>query len=354
LFLIAVLVTPGAASADFLYASDLNQAKIYKVDKDTGVLLQTIPVSEPLDTLIFNNQGNIIYTGYSVGGVGQVRMVNPSIGISSDTLLATIGNAAVDLALAPDGASVLATSQATGKIYQVSLTSPGQTPTAFGNGQYTGGIVFDSSGRLFAVSNSSIVQLDPKTFNVIARSGTLTGLDGLSFDPFTGNLFASSRTVNAVSGREGFYELSLNSASFLSATLITSSSFSSTFDPDGLEPDGQGNLYLASEASRGDNKIYRYDITTGKLTTLTGVLPGLDDLAPLVGAGAPAVPEPSSIILVSAGVSSCLAYGWRPCRKAIRRGLLEDRNRPRGSLPFIAGCPEVSPRPPEPQAKAGR
>ena len=93
--------------------------------------------------------------------------------------------------------------------------------------------------------------MDPNTFKVIASSGPLSGLDGLAFDSFTGDLFASSRAVNSVSGREGFYELSLQPGSFLHATLITSSAFPTTFNPDGLEPDGEGNLYLASQGASG-------------------------------------------------------------------------------------------------------
>ena len=191
----------------------------------------------------------------------------------------------------PGGDFVLNTSQATGKIYEVNLNQPGQAPATFGSGQYTGGIVYDSSGRLFAVSNSNIVELNPKTFSVIASSATLSGLDGMAFDPVTGDLIASSRAINAGSGREGFYELSLQPGSFLHATLITNSSFPTTFDPDGLESDGEGNLYFASEDLRGDNKIYRYDIATGQLTALTSPLPGLDDLVPLSGVGGHSVPD---------------------------------------------------------------
>ena len=102
---------------------------------------------------------------------------------------------------------------------------------------------------------------------------------------------SSARAVNATSGREGIYEVSLQPGSFLQATLITSPAFPNTFDPDGLESDGEGNLYLASEANRGDNKIYRYDIATGTLTALTNPLPGLDDLVPLSGVGGHSAPE---------------------------------------------------------------
>ena len=269
-----------------LYATDVANGHIYKVDKSTGALLQTIPVSAGLDSLVFDSHNDIIYTAPFVG---QVRKVDPTVGISSDTLLARVGNGAHDIALVPGGSFVLVSSTGTGKIYEVNLNNPGQTPTSFGNGQYTDGLVYDSSGRLFAVSNdSAIVELNPATFTVIASSGPLSGLDGLAFDPFTGNLFTSSHTVDSVSGRRGFYELSLQPGSFLHATLITSSAFPTTFNADGLEADGEGNLYLASG---GDREIYRYDITTGKLMALTSPLPGLDDVVPLSGVGGHSVPD---------------------------------------------------------------
>jgi virginiamycin B lyase len=277
---------PGPIAAGpqaILYASDIDTGQIYKVDKTNGTLLQTIPVSKGLDSLIFDNNNNIIYTAWSAGGVGQVRRVDLNVGISSDTLLATIGNGGHDITLMPGGNSVLATSNDTGKIYEVSLTNPGQTPATFGSGQYKNGVVYDSQGRLFAVSKgTAVVELDPQTFNVIASTGPMKGLDGLAFDSSTGNLFVSSMAVDAASGRKGIYEVSLQQSTFLQDSLITSSAFPSAFSPDGLETDGEGNLYLAS---RGDYKIYRYDVATGQLTALTSPLPGLDDLVPLSGTG---------------------------------------------------------------------
>jgi virginiamycin B lyase len=266
-----------------LYASDLgNPSQIYKVDKSTGRLLGSFAVKEPVDSLIFDSHNDIIYSSPSVGGAGQVRWVDPNVGISSDRLLATVGNVALDLALVPGGNFVLAMSVATRKIYKVDLNHPGQPATPSGTGGFVGGITFDNQGRLFAVYNSTIAQLDPNTFTVLKSSGPLSGLDGLAFDPVTGDLFASSDAVNPASGRGGIYELSLQQGAFLHARLITSSAYPTTFSPDGLEPDGEGNLYVASLA---DRQIYRYDITTGKLAALTGYLAGLDDIVPLEGSG---------------------------------------------------------------------
>ena len=117
-----------------LYATDLSKGQIYKVDKNTGALFQIIPVSARLDSLVFDSHNDIIYTAFSVGGVGQVRRVDPTVGIASDTLLATVGNGAHDIAMVPGGDFVLVDSTATGMIYKVNLNNPGQTPTSFGNG----------------------------------------------------------------------------------------------------------------------------------------------------------------------------------------------------------------------------
>jgi virginiamycin B lyase len=182
---------------------------------------------------------------------------------------------------------VLVTARASGTEYEISLTNPGQKPTTIGNKQFYGGIVYDNSDRLFAVTSSAIVELDPKTFQVIASSGPLSGLDGLSFDPFSGDLFASTHVVSPVSGRQGIYEVSLQPGNFLHATLITSSLLPTTFNPDGIEPDGEGNVYVASFLGA----IYQYNITSGKLTALTSPLRGLDDLVPLQGTGGHSVPH---------------------------------------------------------------
>jgi streptogramin lyase len=285
---------PGPIAAGpqpILYASDAATNQIYKVDKTIGSLLQTIAVGRAQDSLIFDGHNEIIYTlGYSVPGAGQVRRVDPTVGLSSDTLLATIGKNPGDLALVPGGHFVLALGRADGKIYKVDLDHPGQTPTIFGSGQYSGGIVYDSSGRLFAVTKTGVVELDPNTFAVMASSATMSQLDGLAFDPFTGNLFASSHAVAGVSGQQGVYELSLQPGHFLQSTLITSSSLPPNFLPDGLEPDGEGNLYVASF----QDKIYRIDLTTGKMTALTSSLTGLDDLVPLAGSSGHSVPDTGS------------------------------------------------------------
>ena len=57
-------------------------------------LWSTIPVAAGVDSLIFDSQNDIIYTAY---GQGQLRSVNPAVGISSDKLIATVSAHVVDL-----------------------------------------------------------------------------------------------------------------------------------------------------------------------------------------------------------------------------------------------------------------
>ena len=67
---------PGPIAAGpqpILYASDLSEGQIYKIDKSTGALLQTIPVSEPLDSLIFDNHNNSRHPGVSHRLLGPRR-----------------------------------------------------------------------------------------------------------------------------------------------------------------------------------------------------------------------------------------------------------------------------------------
>src|SRR5262249_34082208 len=126
---------PGPIAAGpeaILYASDPFAAQLYKIDKGTGTLLQTFPVSKDQASLIFDSHNDIIYSATSTGAVGEVRRVDPAVGISSDTLLATVGSADGDLALVPGGNFVLVVSRGTGKVYEVDLNHPGQTPTSFG------------------------------------------------------------------------------------------------------------------------------------------------------------------------------------------------------------------------------
>jgi hypothetical protein len=118
----------------------------------------------------------------------------------------------------------------------------------------------------------------------------------MTYDPVTGHIWAATLG--------GLVEVSTDLTKVTPHTSIFG---------DGVESDGKGHIFLASSS-----QIIEYDIATGTTTGLTFVQ-GLDDLAPIVGAGAPPpnVPEPASLTLLVIGIAGIGAYGWQRKRTLI-------------------------------------
>jgi hypothetical protein len=72
-------------------------------------------------------------------------------------------------------------------------------------------------------------------------------------------------------------------------------------DPDGIQADGNGNIFVASKAN---DHIYEYNEITGITTELNPAIPGLDDIMPLTGLGSPSAttPEASTLLMVCTGL----------------------------------------------------
>jgi sugar lactone lactonase YvrE len=239
---------------------------------------------------------DILYSGGST-----IRSYNPKTHV--DTLVAGGFNGSADLALDPGGKTVLVSEFGTGKIFRVDLTTHSVTPFSSLAGGSTGanGITYDSSGHLFVANgprfagfpDSFVYQLDPKTGAILNKSAAVTGLDGLTFDPFSGKLYATSY--------EGSELYAVNPTTLAVTPLATIPG------PDGIASNGKGTIWIASYSA---DRVYQYDINTTTLTP-NAVIPGqLDDLAPLTGLGA-AVPEPSTFALAGFGLLTALGYAWR-------------------------------------------
>jgi hypothetical protein len=142
------------------------------------------------------------------------------------------------------------------------------------------------------VTGGLIEQLNPTTGAVI-NSRSTGGLDGLTFDPVTGALWAGSGTT--------LEKISLD--------LSTVSTFTCPICAfiDGVESDGSGNIAMA-DANGG--KIVQFAIGTSTFTSVAST-PGIDDLAPLTGGGAPPVPEPSTLSLLGIGLVGILGFTSR-------------------------------------------
>ncbi len=281
------------AKGSTLYATSVVTNQILRVDTVTNSVVPLLDSSGGVDSLVFDSTGRIIY---SQASSGEVRRFDPSTGI--DELLAGGLVVPADLALEPGGNSVLVSQFGGGVISRIDLLTNALTTL----GTYGGnpeGLAYDASGRLFAnlgvrdiFANKYLAELDPVTGAVLQQSPGITSLDGLTYDSYSDQLFASLLFGNLVCG---YNPENLAAGPALCRGFVPG--------PDGLTSDGLGNLFIAAT---GLASIYQYNIPTDTLTQQTFIL-GLDDLAPASGAGsAPApVPEPGTFLLTTTALMIC-------------------------------------------------
>ncbi len=296
LAVIAALLAPGRAPAAMLFGTS-DQGRIDLIDTTANTVTTVLNAGTDVDSLVFDTSGRIIYTAINVG---QVRRYDPVTHV--DQLLAGGFNTPADLALEPGGNSVLVSEFNGGRIDRINLTTNAVTTL----GTYGGnpeGIIYDTSGRLFAnlgnrnggPAGKFVAQLDPVTGAILSQSPGLNSLDGLTFDPLTGKLFAASLFGN------GIY--ALNPSNLAAAPTF----FGGPGGDDGITSNGAGSIFVVS---RNDFHVYEFNLSTSTFAQRTAD-GGLDDLAPAVGLGAASsVPEPGTLGLFSVGLLGLAAY-WR-------------------------------------------
>jgi sugar lactone lactonase YvrE len=296
LSIVALTVAPFAtrhARATTLYATSVSQSQIDKVDTVTNSVTTVLAPPSAPDSIIFDGSGNIIYSGLYTG---QVVRYNPMTNTS--TPLASGFSTPADMVLEPGGNTMLVSDFSAGNIDRINLSTNMVTTLATGLGNPEG-LAYDGS-RLFAnvgaraggPTGKEVVELNPVTGAVIATSPGLNSLDGLTYDPYSGLLYACALYGNAV--------LSLDPNNLSNVHDVTSS-LGTLSSPDGITTDGIGNIFIANT---GDQRIYDLNLAANTLTQDTFVR-GLDDLAPASGNGS--VPEPSSFALLGLSITAFAA-----------------------------------------------
>lgn len=302
----SLLVAGQALGDTMIYWTKFSGQQLEVTDVNTLVTttLENTPAANGYpDSLIFDTSGNLLYTEYGVytGTAGEIRSFN--LTTKADNLVVGgLAKETVDLALDPGGASLLVSNRGAGEIDRVTLPSG---PSTTLNGSFTGdglnGLAYDATGNLWAVNNTNrtLNELDPTT-GAILHSYSVGGtayLDGMTFDPVTGNLFIADGGC-------------MEEMTTLGADLGCKGSFGVL---DGVESDGKGDIIVADT---GAGKVGQYDISTGVSSDLFSA-PGLDDIAPVAGLGAPPpAPEPGSLLLLGIAVSGLLFVGARRLRTA--------------------------------------
>lgn len=279
------------AQATIVFATSFAGNAIVQVDTSTNsvTLLENTPGNA--DSLVFDPSGRIIYDDLENG---FVRLFDPNLHTDTPIVGGLVQPA--DVVLEPGGNTILVSEFGGAKIDRVDLTTHAVSVLAGAavTGPNPEGLAYDNVGRLFANlgtrdagADKFVAQLDPVTGAIIHQSINLSGLDGLTYDPFTNKLYATSFTTGAV------YSLDPTT---LAVTLVLPAG--SIPGPDGIVTDNLGNLLIASN---GDGHIYSFNTTTSALNQLTFVN-GLDDIAPVSGRGSPQLPEPSSFALAGMGL----------------------------------------------------
>jgi YVTN family beta-propeller protein len=272
-----------AFADQLIYATNEEGGQLYKVDVTTNSVTTLVNTGANPDSLVFSGS-NILFTEVIQGNLSLFN-----------TTTDTISNVATgfaqprDIVLDPGGKTALVADYyggdtGNGAIDRVDLTTGTVTPLFQSNGATYGvdGLAYDNKGNLFAVlGRHEIAQIDPTTGAILNQTTSFDGnLDGLTFDPTTGELWVGSE----------------NGAIWEVPTNLSGETSFPAGSIDGLEADGLGHIFLANFGT----DVQEFTIGTSTLTDLTSV-PGIDDLAPVIGGGAPpppTVPEPGTIALL--------------------------------------------------------
>lgn len=236
-------------SAQQLYITNEGSAVIQLLDLNTSALsvLYTVGVGKAFnpDDLTLNSQGQLIY---SVPNQGTVNLFDPKTG--TNTILTSGIGGARDLAIEPGGQTMLIAKYVTPpeilRYNFVTHTTTILVPKAANLGTCDG-IAYDPYGNLYAVAHhNTVVQIDPVTGAILATlvlepHNGVNGGDGLTYDSFTGSLWATHD--GKVLGT-GLIQIPVSPSGF------TPTNFSfyplAAGNVDGIKSDGKGNLYIGA------------------------------------------------------------------------------------------------------------
>ncbi len=208
------------------------------------------------DDLTLNSAGQLIY---SVPLLGTVNLYDPTTGVNT-TLVSGLKYAR-DLAIEPGGQTMLIAIFSPGSIVRFNFAT-GATTLLTKKLRTCDGIAYDAYGNLYAVAgHNTIVQIDPVAgtiLNTLVLEPHLgiNGADGLTYDSYTGSLWA---THDGKVYPYGLLQIPVTAAGFAGG--FSSYLTPGVSAPDGIKSDGKGNLYIGA-----GHTLAVYNIPTNTVT----------------------------------------------------------------------------------------
>jgi hypothetical protein len=274
LSLVAVCTAFLSASswAQSVYVANESKQQLDLVNLNTGVinvLFSTVAMGGKPDSVILNSNGQLIYT---MTNIGLLCMYDPLTG--QNTVLASGLSYPRDLVFDPGTEnSLLIALYARGQIARFDMLTGTVTILT----KYLGtadGLAYDPAGDLFVVANhNKVCQINPVVGTVLKcivlePHYRVNGGDGMTYDPYSGHLWVSH--VGTLGN--GLIELSTDLSTmtwFQSGNILV---------PDGIVPDGYGNLFIGA----GLHNVVEYNIPTDTITKSV-LVKGVDDVALVPG-----------------------------------------------------------------------
>lgn len=269
-------------TAQMMYVTDEPGQLLYQLNFATGARTTLCTVNGRPDSLvIYPPTGQVFFT---LAQTRLLEMYDPSTGICT-TVASFAATAAIpgyprDLVLEPSGTTLLVGLYSPGKILRYNIVTGAVTLVANIPGALDG-LAYAPNGDLFAVSKrSKILQVNPvtgavmKTLVLFSPNIETDGADGLTYDSYTGHLWASfdcyankpCPVVNGVSLGSGLIEIPTDLSTF------TEFQSGNIVLPDGIVSDGNGNLYTGAGLAR----VTEYNIPTNTIVKSIKA-PGVDD-----------------------------------------------------------------------------
>lgn len=248
-----LLAAVGQLFAQQIYFTNEPKQSLQKLDTSTGAISTLFATAGKPDDLTLNSQGQLLY---SIPQPGTVNLFDPTK--KTTTVLMRGVPYARDLAVEPGGLTMLVAIYSPGKILRYNFSARTYTTLAPNVGGTCDGIAYDAYGNLYAVANhNTIIQVDSKTGKtlktlVLESHNGVNGADGLTYDPYSGHLWAT----HAGTTGKGLVEIVTTPGggfSKFNLHLFTSQLAGSA--PDGIKSDGKGNLYVGAI-----NTIFKYNL----------------------------------------------------------------------------------------------